>query len=47
MPEVPLSTTQAWLWKWDDVLPLAKRAGELITLERGVTAACWRLPILG
>ncbi len=21
MPEVPLPTTQAWLWKWDDVLP--------------------------
>jgi gentisate 1,2-dioxygenase len=35
MPEVPLPTTQAWLWKWEDVLPLAKRAGELITLERG------------
>jgi gentisate 1,2-dioxygenase len=35
MPNVPLPTTQAWLWKWDDVLPLAKRAGELITLERG------------
>ncbi|MHB8599486.1 MAG: cupin domain-containing protein [Ktedonobacteraceae bacterium] len=35
MPEVPLPTTQPWLWKWDDVLPLAKRAGELITLERG------------
>jgi len=35
MPEVPLPTTHAWLWKWDDVLPLAKRAGELITLERG------------
>jgi gentisate 1,2-dioxygenase len=35
MPQVPLPTTQAWLWKWDDVLPLAKRAGELITLERG------------
>ncbi len=35
MPEVPLPTTLAWLWKWDDVLPLAKRAGELITLERG------------
>ena len=35
MPEVPLPTTQAWLWKWDHVLPLAKRAGELITLERG------------
>src|SRR6266849_2358870 len=24
MPEVPLPTTQAWLWKWDDVLPLAR-----------------------
>ncbi len=35
MPEVPLPATQAWLWKWDDVLPLARRAGELITLERG------------
>lgn len=35
MPQVPLPATQAWLWKWDDVLPLAKRAGELITLERG------------
>ena len=35
MPNVPLPTTQAWLWKWDDVQPLAKRAGELITLERG------------
>jgi gentisate 1,2-dioxygenase len=35
MPEVPFPTTQAWLWKWDNVLPLAKRAGELITLERG------------
>ena len=35
MPEVPLPTTQPWLWKWDDMLPLAKRAGELITLERG------------
>jgi gentisate 1,2-dioxygenase len=35
MPQVPLPTTRAWLWKWDDVLPLAKRAGELITLERG------------
>ncbi len=35
MPEVPIPSTQAWLWKWDDTLPLAKRAGELITLERG------------
>ncbi len=35
MPEVPLPSTLPWLWKWSDVLPLAKRAGELITLERG------------
>ncbi len=35
MPEVPLPTTQAWLWRWDDILPLAKRAGEIITIERG------------
>lgn len=35
MPEVPLPTTLPWLWKWEDILPLAKRAGELITLERG------------
>jgi gentisate 1,2-dioxygenase len=35
MPEVPLPTTRPWLWKWDDILPLAKRAGEIITLDRG------------
>jgi gentisate 1,2-dioxygenase len=35
MPEVPIPTTRPWLWRWDDVLPLAKRAGELISLERG------------
>ncbi len=35
MPDVPLPTTQPWLWKWDDILPLAKRAGEIITLDRG------------
>jgi gentisate 1,2-dioxygenase len=35
MPEIPLSTTEAWLWKWDHILPLAIRAGELITIERG------------
>jgi gentisate 1,2-dioxygenase len=35
MPQIPLPTTQPWLWKWDDVLPLAKRAGEIITIERG------------
>jgi gentisate 1,2-dioxygenase len=35
MPEVPLPTTQPWMWKWDDILPLAKRAGEIVTLQRG------------
>jgi gentisate 1,2-dioxygenase len=35
MPNVPLPTTQPWLWKWDTILPLAKRAGEIITIERG------------
>ncbi|MDQ6792743.1 MAG: cupin domain-containing protein [Candidatus Dormibacteraeota bacterium] len=35
MPDVPLPTTRPWLWKWDEVLPLARRAGEIITLERG------------
>lgn len=35
MPDVPLPTTQPWLWKWNDILPLAKRAGEIISLERG------------
>jgi gentisate 1,2-dioxygenase len=35
MPDVPLPTTQPWIWKWDDILPLARRAGEIVTLERG------------
>jgi gentisate 1,2-dioxygenase len=35
MPDVPLPSTQPWLWKWDTIYPLAKRAGEIITLERG------------
>ena len=35
MPEVPLPTTQPMLWKWADILPLAKRAGEIVTPERG------------
>jgi gentisate 1,2-dioxygenase len=35
MPDVPLPSTLPWLWKWDTVLPLAKRAGEIITIERG------------
>lgn len=35
MPSVPLPTTRPWLWRWTQVLPLAKRAGEIITIERG------------
>ena len=31
----PLPSTQPWLWKWDTIFPLAKRAGEIITIERG------------
>jgi len=46
IPEVPLPTTQSWLWKWDHVLPLAKRAGELITLEHAATGAYSHSPIL-
>ena len=35
MPDTPLPSTQPWLWKWDTIFPLAKRAGEIITIERG------------
>ncbi|HXM58357.1 MAG TPA: hypothetical protein VOB72_23350, partial [Candidatus Dormibacteraeota bacterium] len=35
MPPEPIPRTLAWLWKWRTVLPLARRAGELITIERG------------
>src|SRR5438132_2421756 len=35
MPAEPIPTTLPWLWAWRTVLPLAERAGELITLERG------------
>jgi gentisate 1,2-dioxygenase len=35
LSEVPLPTTQAWLWKWATILPLAQRAGEVVTLDRG------------
>ena len=35
MPDVPIPSTQPWLWKWDTIFPLAKRAGEIITIERG------------
>ena len=35
MPAVPLPATRPWLWHWAQILPLAKRAGEIITIERG------------
>jgi gentisate 1,2-dioxygenase len=35
LSNVPLPTTQAWLWKWGTILPLAQRAGEVVTLDRG------------
>ena len=35
MPNVPLPATQPWLWPWKTTYPLAKRAGEIITIERG------------
>ena len=35
LTDVPMPTTQAWLWKWQTILPLAKRAGEVVTLEKG------------
>lgn len=35
MPKTPRPVTIPWLWKWDDVLPLAEQAGRLITIERG------------
>jgi gentisate 1,2-dioxygenase len=35
LSEVPLPSTDAWLWKWETILPLAKRAGEVVTLDRG------------
>ena len=35
MPSEPIPHTLPWLWKWTTVLPLAKRAGELIAIGRG------------
>ncbi len=35
MPPQPLPATRPWLWKWSTILPLAERAGDLITIERG------------
>lgn len=35
MPAQPRPSTLAWLWRWSSVLPLAERAGDLITIDRG------------
>ena len=35
MPSIPIPTTRPWMWKWDDILPLAKRAGEIISIAGG------------
>jgi gentisate 1,2-dioxygenase len=35
MPKTPLPVTLPWLWRWSSILPLAERAGRLITIERG------------
>lgn len=35
MPQQPHPKTLPWLWKWSTLLPLAQRAGELITIDRG------------
>jgi len=35
MPEHPQSKAQPHLWRWNDLLPLAERAGELVPVGRG------------
>ncbi|GAB2739878.1 cupin domain-containing protein [Nocardioides pakistanensis] len=35
MPAHPQSKAQPHLWRWDDLLPLAERAGELVPVGRG------------
>jgi gentisate 1,2-dioxygenase len=35
MPATPMPATVPWLWPWSETFPLAKRAGEIITIERG------------
>lgn len=35
MPKQPRPQTVPWLWKWNTLLPLAERAGEIITVKRG------------
>ncbi len=35
MPSQPAPETRPWLWRWQTVLPLAERAGQLIDITRG------------
>jgi len=35
MPYAPAPETLPWLWRWQTVLPLAERAGQLIDITRG------------
>src|SRR6188472_4464066 len=35
MPAHPRSQAQPHLWRWDNLLPLAERAGELVPVGRG------------
>jgi gentisate 1,2-dioxygenase len=35
VPGAPQPKTVPWLWKWSHLYDLARRAGELVTLERG------------
>ena len=35
MPAHPRSKAQPYLWRWDSLLPLAERAGELVPVGRG------------
>ena len=35
MPTQPQPRTVAWIWKWPQLHDLARRSGELVTLDRG------------
>jgi gentisate 1,2-dioxygenase len=35
MPARPYPATKAWLWQWRSLLPLAEKAGELVTIDKG------------
>jgi gentisate 1,2-dioxygenase len=35
MPQHPQSKAQPHLWRWNDILPLAERSGELVPVGRG------------